>query len=82
MAVDNNVMRVIPIHEALDEHFLYRFLRTVDLGGLANATTVPSSEVSRRYPDEVAPLAEPRRIVPKVRRCRSGVGGHGRRFRK
>ena len=66
--VDNNVMGLHPVFGGLDHKLLFYFMQTIELAGLARATTVPSvrkSDVETiRFP--LPPLPEQHRIVAEI----------------
>ena len=65
--VDNNVMGLIP-NSAVVPTYLLHFMRTVDLGVLSQATTVPSVRKGdvQRVKIPIAPMGEQRRIVEAI----------------
>jgi len=72
--IDNNVMAAIPGPD-IDPRFLQRFLETIDLMPLAQATTVPSlrKSVLEDIPIPLPPLAEQVRIIGRVERLLAEV---------
>jgi type I restriction enzyme S subunit len=64
LLIDNNAMAVVPTSR-VESRFLYHFLRTVDLYGLASATTVPALRKSdlEKLQVPLPELPEQRRIV-------------------
>lgn len=65
--IDNNLMAAVPSPE-VEPRFLLRFLETVDLFPLSQATTVPSIRKTdiEQIPFPLPPLPEQRSIVAKV----------------
>ncbi len=65
--VDNNVMGLIP-NSAVVPTYLLHFMRTVDLGVLSQATTVPSVRKGdvQRVKIPIAPMGEQNRIVEAI----------------
>jgi len=66
--VDNNVMGVFPLPDALDTKYCYFYLLTVRLGELSKATTVPAVRKSdvERLQITLPPIGEQFRIVAKL----------------
>ncbi len=66
--VDNNVMGLHPINEALDHKYLFHFFCTIKLGELSRATTVPSVRKSdiEQIVIPVPPVSEQLRIVAEI----------------
>jgi len=65
--VDNNVAGILP-REGVENKYLFNFLKTIKLGDISRATTVPSVRLSdlQRIRIPIPPLNEQKRIVTKL----------------
>lgn len=65
MAFDNNVMGIVPNRDKISPRYLFHYIDSIDLYGLANSTTVPSIRKSDMESLSVwlPPLEEQKRIA-------------------
>jgi type I restriction enzyme S subunit len=81
--IDNNLMAAIA-RESIEPRYLHRFLETVDLMPLSQATTVPSLRKGdlENLPVPLPPLPEQRRIVAKLEKLLDKVDACHKRLEK